>query len=451
MSVWRLVFREISHRKLNFTLALVSVAAAVACLVGAQAVLRADRIVTDRILASKQQELERAVAEKREAVERAGAELEDAMRRHMLGLGFNVLILPEQQDLAELHLNGTLSTAMPEEYVHRLANSKIITVNHLLPSVTRRIHWPEREMDIILYGTRGEVPIMHRGLKKPLLEAVAPGKLVLGHEIHRKLGLQVGDEVTLLGTEFTVSRVHPQRGSTDDVTVWIDLRQAQELLGMQNLVNAILALECECAGDRISQVRQEIAAILPGTKVIERYSQALARAEARTAAKETAETALADAERRGTADLAREERGRFELESQHAELAGVIVPLVIAGAAVWIGLLAFGNARQRSGEIGILRAIGVGSRQVMLLFLTKAALIGLAGGVLGAIAGLAVGLSAGGLPATRETWRQLLATGALPTTLALAPLLALALASLASWVPAFWAARQDPAVILQGD
>ena len=97
----------------------------------------------------------------------------------------------------------------------------------------------------------------------------------------------------------------------------------------------------------------------------------LTRAEARTAAKNTAEAALADAERRGAADLAREERSRLELESQHAELAGILVPLVIAGAAIWIGLLAFGNARQRSGEIGILRAIGVRSRQVMLLFLAR--------------------------------------------------------------------------------
>jgi hypothetical protein len=451
MSVWHLVFREIRHRKLNFTLALVSVAAAVACLVGAQAVLRADRIVTDQILSSKQQELERAVAEKREAVARAGAELEDAMRRHMLGLGFNVLILPEQQDLAELHLSGTLSASMPEEYVHRLAKSKIITVNHLLPAVTRRIRWPERDIEIILYGTRGEVPIMHAGLKKPLLEAVAPGNMVLGYEVHRKLGLNAGDEVTLMGREFTVSRVHPQRGSTDDVTVWIDLGLAQQLLGMENLVNAILALECECAGDRISQVRQEIAGILPGTQVIERYSQALTRAEARTAAKNTAEAALADAERRGAADLAREERSRSELESQHAELAGILVPLVIAGAAVWIGLLAFGNARQRSAEIGILRAIGVRSRQVMLLFLAKAALIGLAGGILGTVAGLAVGLNAGGIAADSEGWRQLLATGTLPATLALAPLLALGLSSVASWLPAFWAARQDPAVVLQGE
>ena len=144
---------------------------------------------------------------------------------------------------------------MPESYVDKLANSDIVTVNHLLPSVTRRIAWPEQDRDVILVGTRGEVPIMHRGLKKPMLEAVAPGKIVVGYDIHKDLGLSEGDTLALMGREFTVSTLHPQRGSEDDVTMWIDLKQAQQMLGLENLIHAILALECECAGDRISVVR----------------------------------------------------------------------------------------------------------------------------------------------------------------------------------------------------
>ncbi|MCA9109972.1 MAG: hypothetical protein KDA52_08505, partial [Planctomycetaceae bacterium] len=141
MSVWRLMLREILHRKLNFGLGVLSVAIAIACLVGAQSLLQADRVITQHILSERQAEVETAVAEKQAEVEKAGAELQDAMRKHMLGLGFNVLILPEGQDLSELHLNGSLSATMPEHYVTQLAESKIVTVNHLLPSVTRRIHW----------------------------------------------------------------------------------------------------------------------------------------------------------------------------------------------------------------------------------------------------------------------------------------------------------------------
>ena len=281
MSVWRLVVREIRHRKLNFGLGVLAVAVAIACIVGAQSLLQADRLITQQFLATKQAEVESAIAAKQTDVEQAGAALQDAMRKQMLKLGFNVLILPEGQDLSELHLSGGLSTTMPEDYVSRLAESKIVTVNHLLPSVTQRVHWDERDTDIILVGTRGEVPIMHRGLKKPLLDAIAPGKMVVGYEVHTKLGLSEGDTVTLMGREFSISTLHPQRGSLDDTTVWIDLRQAQEMLGLENLIHAILALECGCAGDRITEIRKEIAGVLPGTQVIERYSQALTRAEAR--------------------------------------------------------------------------------------------------------------------------------------------------------------------------
>ena len=87
------------------------------------------------------------------------------MRKHMPGLGFNILILPKEQSRSEL----------------------------LLPSVTRRVLWPEHNREVILIGTRGEVPIQHRESKKPLLEEVAEGEMVVGNEIRKELGLKVGD------------------------------------------------------------------------------------------------------------------------------------------------------------------------------------------------------------------------------------------------------------------
>ena len=452
MSVWRLIGREIAHRKLNFGLALLAVAIASACLVGAETVLTVDRSATDAILSARQAQVEEAIAAREEDVRATGAALEDAIRKHMLGLGFNILILPEKQDLSELHLNGTLSATMQEEYVDRLANSSIVSIDHLLPSVMKRVHWPERDMDIVLYGTRGEVPVMHRGRKKPMLDAVAPGQIVVGYEIHSQLGLKEGDTIQLMDREFTVSKLHPQRGSTDDVTVWIDLKTAQEMLSMQNLVHAILALECQCAGDRITQVREELATILPGTQVIERYSQALARAEARDKAKQTAVAALEAEKKSGEALLKQEADSRFQLESQHQQLAGLIVPLSLLGAAALVGLLAFVNARQRREEIGLLLALGLRTRQVMTLFLGKAVLVGLIGGLLGVGLGLVLGSRGGESLAGAPTLSSLMSTSqAIRTSVLTTPLIAVALAAVASWAAALFAARQDAAIVLQGE
>jgi putative ABC transport system permease protein len=449
MTVWRLVIREICHRKLSFLMGVVSVATAVASFVGAQTLLRADRVITDDLLAQKHAQVEQAVAAKEETVKQAGAELEDAMRKHMLGLGFNILILPKEQSRSELLLNGMTAT-MPENYVERLGQSNIVTVNHLLPSVTRRVAWPEQDREVILIGTRGEVPIQHRALKKPLLEEVAEGKMVVGYEIQKELDLKVGDTVTFQKQDFTISAVHPERGSSDDVTIWVSLRQAQELLGMQNQINAILALECDCSGDRISGIRAEIEAILPDTQVIEKYSQALARAEARSKAKEAADSALKQEKESGQAMLLQEQKGRVQLEQQHAGFAAVLVPLVLIGSAVTIFLLALANTRQRTEEIGILRAIGLKSRQIVFVFLSKATMIGLAGAILGVGLGIWVGWSLGGLSHGASEWQRLFSDNDLMLTIIAAPALAIVLAGVASWVPALMAAKQDPAVVLQG-
>ena len=451
MNVGRLVIREIGHRRLNFVMGILSVAVAVASLVGAQTLLSADQIITNRLLSAKEAEVQQAVADERVVVEKAGKELQDFIRKQMLGLGFNVLILPESQSLSEIHLNGSMSATMPEEYVDRLAGSKIVTVNHLLPSVTQRVQWDEKDREIIVVGTRGEVPIQHRGLKKQLLAEVEPGKIVLGHELHQQLKLNKGDVVKLKDREFTVSKLHDERGSVDDVTVWINLGEAQEMLGMQNLINAILALECDCSGDRISQIRAEIVEILPGTQVIERYSQAVTRAESRAKAKAAAEKALADAEESGAAQLALEKTSRADLEQRHAGFAAVLVPLVIFGAIITIGLLALTNARQRTQEIGILRAIGLSTRQLMQVFLVKAAAVGFLGGVIGVTAGLMIGRMLVTGQAVIPNWGDLPTGDHLPVVVLVAPIGALLLSGLASWIPALLAARRDPAVVLQQD
>lgn len=422
MSIWHLIIREIFHRKLNFGLGLLSVVVAVTCLTGAMTLLRAHDLETDRIVGEREAETAQRMKE-----------LEDDYRKMMLKMGFNVLILPKDQNLGDLYADDFASNYMPEEYATRLANSKIVTINHLLPSLQQKLKWPEQERTIILIGTRGEVPLLHRDMKKPLLDAVPPGSVVVGHELAQSLKLSKGDEITLLGREFTVTTTYEERGSKDDITLWIDLKEAQELLGKTGQINAILALECECAGDRLAQIRKEISAILPDTQVIEFASQALARAEARNRAAKEAEAAL----------LA-EKQNRSEMRNRQESFASILVPLVVLGAAAWLATLSIANVRSRHAEIGILRAIGVRGSQIMLLFLQKAILLGLVGGAVGYLAGVMIGASLGDVAvAENQFWAWD------PALLLMALLVAPVLSVVASWIPAILATRQDPALALR--
>ena len=431
MSLWNLVFREIAHRKLSFLLSIAFVAVAIACLVGSLTMLRADDLKTQELLGEREAE-----------VEAAGNALKDAMRKITIGLGFNILILAEDEDLGNFHLTQVPQKNFPEQFVTKLAESSIVTVNHLQPIVTQRVDWPELGREIILFGTAGETPIAHRDPKKPMQDLVPPGTMEVGYRLHtpsdpNQRALKKGDKVTLMDREFTVTKLKDVKGSSDDITVFVNLNEAQEMLEMENLVNAILALECNCATvDRVGEIREEISAILPGTQIEERGTTALARAEARNKAAETAK-----------ANLERDAASRQQLHEQRAKFSSLLVPLVMFGAAALIGMLAFNNARQRTTEVGMLRAIGLRSGQILFVFLAKALLVGVLGAVAGWGLGFLVGVRFGDLTASLESAQQLFH----PTTAIAALLLAPVLATLASWIPALMASRQDPAVLLSGD
>ncbi len=428
MSICRILLKEILHRWRSFLLGVLAVTVAIGSLTGTVTLLRVHDLNTRRILTEKEEETKKKMAM-----------LQDEVRKATLKLSFNLLILPKQQSVRDLHIKGYPSEYMPEEYVTRLANSGIVLVRHFLPSLQERIKWPEKKRTITLVGTRGEVPNLHKNPRAPLVEQVPQGTIVLGFGLHQSLGLKTGDKVKLLGREFTVHQCYDERGSADDFTAWIHLHEAQELLNKEGLINAILALECLCAktGDLLGKIRSEIEQILPGTQVIEKGTRALARAEAR-----------ASVGREAKAALEREKLHREQIRSEREAFGAVLVPLVMVACAVWIGLLGFNNVRDRRVEIAIQRAMGFRARQIMILFLSKSLIVGLLGGALGILTGLGSGRWLGlalegdveGIAATE------LATSSL---LLLAVLGAPMLTVVAGWIPAMIAAQQDPVAVLR--
>ena len=264
--------------------------------------------------------------------------------------------------------------------------------------------------------------------------------MVVGYELEQSLKLKVGDTVKFFGREFVIVKCHAERGTRDDITIWTNLRDAQAVLDKPGLINAILAVECRCAWADLAKVREEITRILPETQVIEQASTALARAEARQKVEEEA-----------IASLQREEEHRRLLRRTREQFAAVFVPLIMLSCALWIGYLAFGNVRERRAEIGILRALGLRSWQVHLLFLSKAGMEGLAGGVLGCIAGFLGGRYADRLLAQQSADLIDLATLLDLRLVLLVALMAPVLAIVAAWIPSEIAAQQNPAEILRAE
>jgi macrolide transport system ATP-binding/permease protein len=107
---------------------------------------------------------------------------------------------------------------------------------------------------------------------------------------------------------------------------------------------------------------------------------------------------------------------------------------------------------ERTKEIGVLKALGARSRDVLLLFLAEAAGIGLAGGLVGAL--FAVGLARLGNAAVDRLTQSITNVGVdvfttnVPVVL-VAVLIAALLSTVSGLLPALRAARQDPARALR--
>jgi ABC-type lipoprotein release transport system permease subunit len=422
MGFWRVLMRECRFRAGNALAGAAAVALTVAAWAGCLVLLRGSEARTAQALQAS-----------REQVQERLAVLQDEMRKATLKLSFNLIILPEGQDLRAWHAEGEIRGTLPGDYVRTLAESGAATIQHLLPVVQKRIWWEEKGRRIVLIGTRGELVHAGSNLKKALVQPVPAGTIVLGHELHRSLGLKAGDSVTLLGRLFQVHRCHEERGSVDDITAWIDLAQAQELLGLGDEVHAIMALECMCAGvPGADKFRAEIRRILPHTDVVELGANALARFEARG-------KLATEVEQAGQ----REQAAREALQRSRERMAAGLVPLALLAGMLAVAALALANVRTRGTELALLRVLGWREVQVLGLVLIRYGLAALPGGV----AGCALGVMAG---AALAAWLDPVAlTGARPSlsgSEALGLVAAGVLSALlAAWLPALLAARRDPA------
>lgn len=377
MSVLRLLLREIQHRKLNFLLGLLAIVAAVALFVAVQTLSDASQRETVRL---------------------------------MRDLGFNVLILPKDASMAEFWSKDFAQAEMPEQYVQRLADSKLVAVQHVVARLQKRYEWRGRQ--ILLTGVLPEVPRTHMARKPPMGLKIPHGKVYVGYALAHALDLKAGAKIELGDQEFTVERTLPEKGSKDDIRIYGHLHDIQKVLGTPGRINEIEALSCRCIGPALPNIRAELAKVLPDTQAIEFQSIAIARAETR---------------------------------QMMEKYAAVIIPAVLLVVAGWIGLLAFSNVMDRRHEIGVLRAVGVGSVRIALLFLGKALLLGVVGALLGYAIGTGFALEWGPsvFPVTARRLRPVYSL--LVWAIVGAPLLC----AVATYIPAMLAVSQDPAGALK--
>jgi hypothetical protein len=436
MASFRLLLAELRFRKLNFALALLAVAAAAALVVAGPVLLEGYGRETAGRLAVMEAQSQAAI----KAQDAELARLDDETRKLMLSMGFNLLIVHKDTNMADLWAEDFAALDMPQEYVQRLAESKELEhVRHLVATLQQKIKWQERT--VLLVGYLKETPQTFFQDKKPMGYAIEPGTVFLGYELWAGPKLKAGDRVEVLGRPFRVAKTLPERGSKEDITLAMNIADAQALLDKPGKVNHILAIGCQCEGDRLGTIRQELERTLPETKITEHQSIAQARAEQRDKVAATRAMVLAAA--RAQREQMIEQRSG--IESSLLRLTTFGTPWVILLCGVIVGLLALVNVRERRPEIGLLRALGKTSLYIARLFLAKALLLGLVGGAAGYGLGLLLAQFVGARVYEISAANVGAPLGLLLWTVVGAPVVC----AVATYLPTLSAVAQDPAVALR--
>ena len=379
MSIVRMIFKEIGHRKVNFLLAVLAVVTAAAFLVAFFTAAKASERETARL---------------------------------MLSMGYNLHIIAKDANVGTFLVAGIPDKTMPETCLQILAGQRTISYNHLLAILEGRLSW--QGMEIILTGVAPEV--CPPGQKTPSMTfQIEPGTAYIGYRIAAQAQLRKGDTIDVGGRLLKVERCLAESGGTDDMRIQCSLPDAQETLKLPGRLTEIRAVDCLCfaRGDPVAVLRKEIGLILPEVQVLQVKSLAHARAKQRQMIR---------------------------------NIFAVLLPFVIAACGVWIGVLAATNVRDRQQEIGLLRALGYHTARIMLLFLGKAAVVGLLGAILGFLLGTGLALRFG--PGVFEITARAIVRPELPLfvfSCLLAPLFAI----LASFIPTMIAITYDPATTLR--
>ncbi|MBI5443501.1 MAG: ABC transporter permease [Deltaproteobacteria bacterium] len=184
---------------------------------------------------------------------------------------------------------------------------------------------------------------------------VPEGKgVILGSEAARVLGARGGSTLTLGGWDVPVTGVLEATGSQDDSLVFTDVGTAQFLLDKPGRVS-MAEVAAMCKDCPIEDMVKQISAVLPGANVMA---------------------------------IQQVVKGRMETLAHFKKFSYGISAVVILVGSLVVLVTMMGSVRERTGEIGIFRAIGFRKSHVIRIVLLEAGIVSALAGVLGYFGGL---------------------------------------------------------------
>ncbi|MFW6303756.1 MAG: ABC transporter permease, partial [Candidatus Sumerlaeota bacterium] len=187
------------------------------------------------------------------------SESDDVVKRAVSHLGFNIVLLSSEQQLGDWYREEFARVTIPESTAEALKSATLETIERAVPVLRWRMDWQERDREVIVLGVGEEAGAIPEDEQAAFLHPVERETVHLGYRLHSALDLKPGDTLQIKGRSFRVAQNNPSRGSVDDLTVYMHLTDAQELLDQSGRINEILALQTPKAWNDVEAVRREIS------------------------------------------------------------------------------------------------------------------------------------------------------------------------------------------------
>lgn len=362
---------------------------------------------------------------------------EKAVAKELDALGANILVLPPTASFLDYYSADLQAGELPEEYVTLLTTSNLEGLDNLSPKLSVPVTLGPHQVTLTgilpknefqskacwqgagifsrpkscgsvndIFGLTNRSP-KETLVRKRVIETLDSNEVLVGSDIADKLKLQEGHEIAMLDALFKVSAILPQTGTIDDSRIFAHLHKVQELTGKEAVVNAIEVVGC-C--EQISKgLVTKINSLLPGAKVV-------------------------------TISQVVDTQVRTNQLMKNLSTLFLLIIVVIGGISMANDM--YSNVYERRKEIGTLVALGASSSVVLKVFLLKAFVLGVLGGVGGYVLGTLLAIILGPLVAGVPVLP-------IPSLFILAVGLSTGIAIVASALPARYATHLDPCVALQ--
>jgi putative ABC transport system permease protein len=179
------------------------------------------------------------------------------------------------------------------------------------------------------------------------------GSVVLGYDVAREMGLKSGSSIQLRNKSFTVNGILEKTGGLTDGQVFVSLSEAQDLYDRKGLITSIFVIPD--AGIDPEAIAGKIKSVVKGVEVV---TPGMIEAQVKSS-----------------------------LVLWNAITIGGALAAIFSGSLCII-IVMLSAVAERTAEIGLKKAMGATTGQIMIEFLIESAVISFAGWLAGSIAAL---------------------------------------------------------------